>query len=107
LAARHYDPVKNVPHWQDVSPRLGIVYDLFGNGKTAVKASLNRYVVGYGADVVGLLNPVATSVARATRTRNDNFVGPGDPRTGHFVPDCDFSNPAINNECGVLSNLLF
>ena len=53
------------------------------------------------------LNPVATSVASATRQWNDNFFGAGDPRSGNFVPDCDFSNPAINNECGVLSNLLF
>ena len=29
--------------WKDISPRLGVVYDLFGDGKTALKASLGRY----------------------------------------------------------------
>jgi len=42
--ARHFDRVDNVPNWKDVSPRIGAAYDLFGNGKTAVKASIGRYV---------------------------------------------------------------
>ncbi|MBI2150761.1 MAG: TonB-dependent receptor, partial [Acidobacteria bacterium] len=36
-------PVQN---WKDISPRLGIAYDLFGNGRTAVKTSFARYVNG-------------------------------------------------------------
>ena len=36
--------VRNVPNWKDVSPRFGVVYDLFGNGKTALKATASRYV---------------------------------------------------------------
>ncbi len=28
----------------DITPRLGVAYDLFGNGKTAVKVSLGKYV---------------------------------------------------------------
>ena len=30
--------------WHDLTPKLGAAYDLFGNGKTAVKVSLNRYL---------------------------------------------------------------
>ncbi len=36
--------VKNVPNWKDVNPRLSAAYDLFGNGKTALKASASRGV---------------------------------------------------------------
>ena len=33
----HYDAVKNVPNWKDINPRVSVAYDLFGNGKTALK----------------------------------------------------------------------
>ena len=31
---------------KDITPKLSAVYDLFGDGKTAVKASLNKYLMG-------------------------------------------------------------
>jgi hypothetical protein len=34
---------KNIYTWNDLSPRIGITYDLFGNQKTALKASYSRY----------------------------------------------------------------
>ena len=37
-----------VTNWKDLNPRFGISYDLFGNGRTAVKASVARYVNGVG-----------------------------------------------------------
>jgi hypothetical protein len=38
-------PAADLVHWKDVSPRLGVAYNVFGNGKTALKASLSRYNV--------------------------------------------------------------
>ena len=32
---------------KDLSPRLGVVYDVFGNGKTAIRATANRYATGF------------------------------------------------------------
>ena len=44
VGARSFDPLPDVPNWKDISPRVGVAYDLFGNGKTAIKASASRYV---------------------------------------------------------------
>lgn len=34
---------KDVMSWNPISPRIGITYDLFGDGKTALKASFSQY----------------------------------------------------------------
>jgi hypothetical protein len=86
----------------DLSPRLGAAYDLFGDGKTAVKVSLNRYVLAMGPDVsfIQLANPARNLVTSATRTWTDN-----NPRD--FIPQCDLLNVRANGECGPLSNQNF
>lgn len=71
--------VSNVPNWKDLSPRLGAVYDLFGNGKTALKASLSRYL--FGPEIITftrLANPVGAIASNATRTWTDS--------NGDFIP---------------------
>ena len=37
------------PYWNDVSPRFSAVYDLFGDARTALKFSVNRYMRPYAS----------------------------------------------------------
>ncbi|MSO83736.1 MAG: TonB-dependent receptor, partial [Acidobacteria bacterium] len=94
---RNFAAVKNAPNWKDITPRLGLSYDLFGNGRTAIKATIGRYISG--GSLASSVNPVNTSVNTATRAWTDT--------NRNFYPDCDWNNPATNNECGPLSNLNF
>jgi hypothetical protein len=42
---RYFPEREHVPQWLwDVSPRISMAYDLFGNGRTALKASFSRYL---------------------------------------------------------------
>jgi hypothetical protein len=42
---RYFPEREHVPQWLwDVSPRLSVAYDLFGDGRTALKASFSRYL---------------------------------------------------------------
>ena len=87
---------------RDLSPKFSAAYDLRGDGKTALKVSLNRYVIAMGPDVsfIQLANPARNLVTSATRTWTDNS-----PRD--YVPQCDLLNVKANGECGDLSNANF
>jgi hypothetical protein len=81
-------------------------YDIFGNGKTAFKVSLGRYVP---YTVTASNNPAANQAASATRTWDDYTFPVGDPRRGNYVPDCVLgtSVAGANGECGPLSDQTF
>jgi carboxypeptidase family protein len=107
VPARHVDALKGVPEWSDINPRIGTSIDVFGNGRTAVKVSYGRYNQLSRSDMTRRFHPFTSSVSSAFREWNDSFYGPGDPRTGNYIPDCDLKNFRLNGECGVISNEFF
>jgi Carboxypeptidase regulatory-like domain len=99
LPERDFAPVRGVPEWKDLNPRLGAAYDLFGNGRTALKTSLGRYLGVTGVDIAGANNPTQTSVNRVNRAWTDT--------NNNFIPDCDLRNFAANGECAAIANVNF
>jgi hypothetical protein len=99
VGERHFDAVSAVPSWKDINPRLGAAYDVFGNGRTALKVAVGRYVAKTNVDVSTLLNPITTSVNSATRAWTD--------ANRNYVPDCDLGNFGTNGECGPLDSQFF
>jgi hypothetical protein len=96
-------------HWKDVTPRIGASYDLFGNGRTAVKVNVGKFLTALTASNSDLdLNPLIRTALQTVRTWNDRTTFPaGDPRNGNYVPDCDLINPDSNGECGAMDNRNF
>jgi hypothetical protein len=88
--------------WKDITPRMGAAYDVFGTGKTAVKVSLNKYLIGdRGGSATGatIADPVTNLVQNTARNWTDT--------NRNFVPDCDLTNPVANGECAAMANSNF
>src|SRR5262249_24112644 len=85
---------------KDWSPRLGASYDLFGNGKTAVKFSLGKYLEGPNLiTYTRLASPAASIAVSVQRSWLDSNL--------NGLPDC---NPAVlpeNGACGATNNSNF
>jgi hypothetical protein len=100
IAASTYAPVHNSPNFWDVNPRIGGAWDVFGNGKTAFKASIGRSVNQEQLGGTSLaVNPVNTIVTQVNRTWTDSNT--------NYIPDCNLTNPLANGECGKINNLAF
>jgi hypothetical protein len=69
IAARNFAAIPDLPNWNDWSLRLAGAYDLFGTGKTAVKASVGKYVASQAAGYAQTFNGM--NGATQTRTWND------------------------------------
>ena len=98
-------PAQDNLGWKDLTYRTGFSYDLRGNGKTAVKVALNKYLRGQTLNTLGTSpNPVNAMVTSTTRSWND--------RNRNYVPDCNLTNPAAQTVaggdiCGQMANVNF
>ncbi|MFN7917124.1 MAG: TonB-dependent receptor [Vicinamibacterales bacterium] len=80
---RNFAGISGMPNWFDVAPRLGLSYDVFGNARTAVKASFGKYMAGQTTGFPARYNPLQLqSDTRTWRDLNgdnvaqENEIGP-------------------------------
>jgi hypothetical protein len=89
-----FERTVSVRGYNDITPRFGIAYDVFGTGKTAIKINGGKYLEAATGDVIySSNNPAARIVTRV------GSGGAGNPARGwvdgnrNFVVDCDLRNP--------------
>jgi hypothetical protein len=111
IEAHRFGPAFTFPRtegvrgYNDLTPRMGASYDVFGDGRTALKVSVSKYLQApFNGDVYTINNPGVTLVQTTSRAWDDRTVVPGGI-PGDFIPQCDFMSTVLNGECGPWLNL--
>jgi len=100
---RAFDEIKDVPAWSDFAPRMALVYDLTGNGRTAIKYSLNRYNLSRTTGIAANYNPLVNATATLPWTDvNGNDIADGTLRcTGYPSAACEISFTGLPTNYGI------
>jgi hypothetical protein len=88
-----FERTESVWGYRDLSPRLGLVYDLFGTGKTALKANAGRYLENATNDMNYVVNNPANRIVQSV---NRDWT---DGNNNKEV-DCNILNPAAQTSPG-------
>jgi hypothetical protein len=73
------DTIKGMGCWKDWAPRLGVVYDVFGNHKLAVKAGFGKYNSAYSTGFTNNFNPMSGVTENVTWNLPAGATAPGGP----------------------------
>jgi hypothetical protein len=110
VAGRTYERIDNLPNWHDWAPRLAFAVDVFGDGKTAIKGGLNKYMRPYAGSFAKAYNPLrAGGVTTDLRDWFDCALLPGtstcDPT---LIGTPGYRDGVVeDNEVGPSNNKLF
>jgi len=76
--------------YRDISPRVGVAYDVFGNGKTAIKFNFGRYLGPATNDTIYTQSNPANGIVGYNLTAiNRGWTDVN----GNYKVDCDILNP--------------
>ena len=95
---QQWPQIDDVPNWKDISPRLGVAYDLFGDARTALKFSASRYVVNEVSAFAQSVNPLLfnqTTVVGWRDLNGDRYPDDGE-LLGFPGSNANFATAATN-----------
>jgi len=98
-----YDDIE-VPTWSDISPRVSVVWDIFGNGKTAIRTGVNRFLTAQTVGLSQLYSPTALTTANLTwQDLNGDDIAQGERGCTYPTPGCEINLAQLPANFGIRS----
>jgi hypothetical protein len=96
----------HMPIWRTFSPRMAVVYDLFGRGRTALRFGFNRFEAAAATGIASLYNPanmqfVQQSAAWTDVNRDD--IAQGELGCAYLTPGCEINFANVPKNFGTIS----
>jgi hypothetical protein len=103
---RRFAAIENLPKWDDWAPRFALVYDLFGNAKTALKYSINRYNSARTTGLADDYNPLDSSTQSLpwTDVNGDNIAQGTSQVVNGVRQSCVYLSPGCEIDFGNLTS---
>jgi hypothetical protein len=106
---------RGVEGYNDITPRAGFAYDVFGNGSTALKVNVGKYLeAATNHNTYSLSNPAARVAGSAVLGGQPAVTRTWTDANRNYVPDCDLLATGISDRrtsggdfCGAMSNANF
>jgi hypothetical protein len=99
VATRYCTPQSDGVSYNDISPRWGVAYDVFGTGRTSLKWNMGK---GLNAATIDGIYANANPARRTVNQLQRNWTDPN----GNRLVECDILNLADTRDgCGALSGL--
>jgi Carboxypeptidase regulatory-like domain len=99
IAGQCFPAISGAPNLNIATPRLSAIYDVFGDGRTAVKVAANRYIISQVGQS-GLINPLRlTNDTRLWTDANNDLIpqlSELGPSTGFNLGTTNRLNPDLN-----------
>ena len=96
-----------MPIWKTWSPRASAVYDLIGDGKTAVRFGFNRFQSAATTTFAGLYDPANALIIQTTapwKDRNGDNIAQGNPGCSFAIdPACEINFATVPANFGTIS----
>lgn len=95
----------DLPVWKDISPRVSAVYNLSGDGKTAIRIGYNKFVTAQTTGFAQLYNPTALTTQQLAWTDvNGNDIADGERGcAGYPSVGCEINFAGLPSNFGVRS----
>jgi len=96
----------NMPIWRTFSPRIAVVYDPFGKGKTAIRFGFNRFEAAAATGIASLYNPANVQFVQQSATwtdLNQDDIAQGELGCVFLTPGCEINFANVPRNFGTIS----